>query len=89
MSKGRDHFSISPQRRFCLHEFERDVSQISVMNADGTNVRQLTNGNADDVHPTWESPCRQLSLSNRRRAFGNADLCAMGPKLDRSEGCRR
>ena len=41
-------------RRDC-HDDESDncESDIFVMNADGTNVRQLTDGPTSDTHPTW------------------------------------
>jgi TolB protein len=45
------------------------VSQICVMNADGTTVRQLTNGKAENIHPTW-TPDSQRILFNTTKFAG-------------------
>ena len=39
------------------------------MNADGANVRQLTNGNAENIHPTW-APDSQRILFNTTKFAG-------------------
>ena len=37
------------------------VSQIFVMKADGANLRQLTNGNAENIHPRWAPDSQRRS----------------------------
>ena len=43
--------------------------QIFVMNADGTDMRQLTSGNAENIHPTW-SPDSTRILFNTTHFSG-------------------
>src|SRR5262249_30973281 len=45
------------------------VSQIFVMNADGTGLRQVTNGNAENIHPAW-SPNGERILFNTTHFSG-------------------
>jgi TolB protein len=40
-------------KRITFVSVRNDVSQICIMNVDGTDVRQLTNGTAENIHPTW------------------------------------
>jgi TolB protein len=36
------------------------VSQIFVMNTDGTDIRQLTKGKAENIHPTWSPDSKRI-----------------------------
>src|SRR5229473_2726289 len=40
-------------KRITFVSVRNDVSQICIMNVDGTDARQLTNGTAENIHPTW------------------------------------
>src|SRR5215475_10124002 len=61
------------------------------MNADGTNVHQPTNGNAENIHPTW-TPDSERILFNTTKVFGAtaadgrdvpSDNKVLGEKIDK------
>src|SRR5207249_2264561 len=61
--RGRPTERRSPLSR-CVKE-----QQIFVMNAEGTDMRQLTSGNAENIHPTW-SPDSTRILFNTTHFSG-------------------
>src|SRR5260370_4245461 len=60
----------SDGKKIAFVSIRAGVSQIFVMNTDGTNMHQLTNGSAENIHPTW-APDSQRILFNTTKFAGS------------------
>jgi len=65
------------------------VSQIFVMNADGSHVRQVTSGASENIHPTWSGDSSRILFNTTHFAGagqstdkGSADQRVIGDKSD-------
>ena len=47
-------------KKIAFVSIRSEVSQLFVMNADGTGIRQLTKGKAENIHPTWSPDSRRI-----------------------------
>src|SRR5207244_2996256 len=60
----------SPDGRWVAFASRRDgPSHIYIMRADGTHVRQVTQGKADDDGPAWAPDQRRIAFSRNRELF--------------------
>ena len=63
---GGPRSGSSTQVLQALDDFRFTEYQVFVMNADGTDQRQLTNSNRDNTHPRWSPDGSQIAFSSNR-----------------------
>ena len=61
--------------RIAFSSFRDDNDEIYVMNADGTNLRRMTNHPAKDRYPAWSPDGQRLAFSSHRD--GNDEIYVM------------
>src|SRR5688500_10048641 len=52
---------------------EGGIYQIYLMNADGSNVRQLTDGNTDSYRPVWSPDGQHIAFMRKIEELGDSD----------------
>src|SRR5215469_8228266 len=58
-------------RKIAFVSIRNSTSHIFVMNADGSEVRQLTSGPGDNIHPMWSPDGTRILFNTTHFAQGN------------------